>query len=57
MVFDRSGEVRPGIEESFDSAIVFCEELDDCWRTEGIWGELMTESFNEGGTRITGDDN
>ena len=43
MVFDRSGEVRPGIEESCDSDIFFCEDLDDCWQTEDRWGGLMTE--------------
>ena len=36
---------------------VFCGELDDCWWTEDSWGGLMTESFNGGGTGITGDDN
>ena len=27
------------------------------WQTEDSWGGLMTESFNGGGTGITGDDN
>ena len=36
---------------------VFCEDLDERWQTEGSWGGLMTESFNGGGTGITGDDN
>ena len=57
MVFDGSSEVRPGIEEAWNYSVVFCEELYDCWQTEDIWGGLMTESFNVGGTGITGDDN
>ena len=57
MVFDRSGEVRPGIEESWNSCVVFCEYLDDCWLTKDSWGGLMTESFNGLGTGITGDYN
>ena len=55
MVFDGSGEVRPGIEEDCNYGVVFCEDLDDCWKTEDRWGELMTESFNEGDTCINGD--
>ena len=57
MVFYGSGEFRPYIEVAFDSGVVFCEEGDDCWRTEDSWGGLMTESFNGGGTGITSDDN
>ena len=53
MVFDGSGEVQPGIEEDCDSENVFCEELDECWRTEDIWGGLMTKSVNGGGIGIT----
>ena len=34
MVFDGSGEVRPGIEEACDSDVMFYEDLDDCWQTE-----------------------
>ena len=30
MVFDGSGEVRTGIEESWNSWVVLDEELDDC---------------------------
>ena len=36
---------------------VFCEDLDDCWQTNDIWGGLMTELFNGGETYITGYDN
>ena len=36
---------------------VIREDLDDCWQTEDIWCGLMTESFNGGGTGITGDEN
>ena len=57
MVFYRSGEVQPGIEEDCNSEVVFCEELDDCWRTENSWYGFMTELFNGGSTYITGDDN
>ena len=32
MVFDGPVEVRPGIEEACDSGVVFCEELDECWK-------------------------
>ena len=56
MVFEVSGEVQPGIEEAYNSCVVLCEHLDDSWQTEYIWGGLMTESFNGGGTGITGDD-
>ena len=56
IVFDGSSEVRPGIEEAYDSGVVFCEYMDEYWRTEDIWDVLMTESFNGGGTGITGDD-
>ena len=56
MVFDGSSEFRPGIEEAYDSGVVFCEDLDDCWLTDNIWGGLMTESLNWGGTGITGDE-
>ena len=38
MVFDVSGEVRPGIEEACNSSVVLCEELDECWQTEDRWG-------------------
>ena len=57
MVFDGSGEVRPGIEEAYDSGVILCEEIYDCWKNEDIWGGLTTESFNGEGTGITGDDN
>ena len=57
MVFDISGEFRLGIEEAYSSCVVFCDDLDDCWRTEDIWVGLMTESFNGGGTSITSDGN
>ena len=57
MVFDRSGEVRPVIEEACNPCVVLCGELDDCWQTKDIWVGLMTESFNVGGTVITGDGN
>ena len=56
MVFDGSGEFRPGIEESCNSGVVFYEDMDDFWQTEDIWGELITESFNVRGTGINGDD-
>ena len=36
---------------------VFCEELDDRWRTEDSWYVLMTELFNGGGIDITGNYN
>ena len=55
MVFGGSGGVWPGIEEDCDSGVVFCEELDEYLQTKDIWGKLMTESFNGGGTGITGD--
>ena len=54
MVFDVSGEVRPGIEEACNSCVVLCKELDYCWLTEDRWVGLITESFNGGGTGITG---
>ena len=57
MVFDGSSEFRPGIEEAYDSGVVFCEDLDDCWRTEDSWGWLMTELFNGGETNINSDEN
>ena len=57
MVFDGSDEFRPGIEEASDSGDVLCEELDVCWLTEESWGRLITESFNGGGTGITGKNN
>ena len=57
MVFDRSAEVWPGIEETCDFFVVFYEEPDDCWQTNDRWGGLMTKSFNEGGISITSDDN
>ena len=53
MIFDGSGEVRPGIEEACDSGVVLCEDMDDCWQTKDSWGGLMNESFNVGGTGIT----
>ena len=56
MVFGESGEVRPGIEEASDSGFVLCEDMDDFWQNKDSWGGLMTESFNGGGTCITGDD-
>ena len=55
MVFDRSGEVQPGIEEAYNSGVVICEELDNFWQTKDSWGVLMIESFNGGGTGITSD--
>ena len=57
IVFDGSAEVQSGLEEFCDSGVVFCEDLDDCWKTEDSWGGLMTELFNRGGTVITGDEN
>ena len=57
MVFDGSGEFRPGIEEACNSGVVFCDDLDDCWQTNDSWGVLMTESFNEGFIGINGDEN
>ena len=57
MVFEGSGEVRPGIEEACNSCVVLCEDMDDCWRTEDIWCGLMIESLNGLGTGITSDDN
>ena len=57
MVFDGSGEVRLGIEEACNSCVLFCNYLHDFWRNEDIWGGLMTESFNGGGTCITCDYN
>ena len=33
MVFDRTAEVKPGIEEACDYGIMFCEEMDDCLQT------------------------
>ena len=35
---------------------LLCEDLDDCWQTEDRRGRLITESFNGGGTGITGDE-
>ena len=57
MVFDGSAELWLGIEEACDSGVLFCEDLNDCWRTRYSWGVLMTESFNGGGTGITSYDN
>ena len=57
MVFYRSAEVWPGIEEACDYSVVFCEYLDYSWKTEDIWGGSMTESFNGVGTGITSNDN
>ena len=57
MVFDGSGEFQPGIKEACDSGVVFCDNLDYCWQTKDIWDELITESFNGGGTGIIGDEN
>ena len=57
MLFEGSDEVRPVIEEAYDSGVVFCKKLDDCWQTEDIWGGLISESFNGLGTDITSDDN
>ena len=56
MLLDGSVEVRPGIEETWDSCVVFCEDLYDCWRTKEIWGGLMTESFSGVGIGITSGD-
>ena len=56
MVFDGSGEVRPGIEEACNSCVVLCGELDDCWRTKDSWVGLMNGSFHGGSLGITGDD-
>ena len=39
------------------SRVVFCENLDDCWRTKDSWGGLMTELFNVRCIYITGYDN
>ena len=33
MVFNISGGFRKGTEETFDSGLVFCEDMDDCWKT------------------------
>ena len=57
MVFDGSGEFQPSIEEAYNSGFLFCEELDEWWRTEESWGGLMTKSFNGRGTGSTSDDN
>ena len=57
MVFDGSGESQPGIEEYFDSSVVFYEDMDDCWQTEESWGGFMIESFNGGEKDITSDEN
>ena len=54
MVFDKSGEVRPVIEEDCNSLVLLCDDMDDCWLTEDSWGGLINESFNGGGTGITG---
>ena len=43
MVFEGSGEVQPGIEEAYNSCVMLCEELDDCWPNEESWGGLITE--------------
>ena len=43
MVFDGSGEVWPGIEEAYNSCVVLCEEMDECWITEDRLCGLMTE--------------
>ena len=56
MLFDRSGEVRPDIEEACNSCVVLGEDLDDCWQTKDIWVGLMTESFHVGSIGITGDE-
>ena len=55
MVFDRSGEFRPGIEETCNSCLFLCEDLDYCLQTKDILVVLITEPFNGGGTGITGD--
>ena len=57
MVFDRSGEVQPGIEEACNSCYVLGEELDECWWTKDSWVGLMHVSFHRGSLGITGDDN
>ena len=57
MVFEESGEVRPGTEEAWDFVVVLCEDLDDCWQTEDRLVVLITESFNGWGTGIIGDEN
>ena len=54
MVFDGSDEVRPSIEEAYNSCVVLCEELDYCWRTNDSSVGLITESFNGLGIGITG---
>ena len=51
MVFDGSGEVRPGIEEACNSCVVLGEDLDDCWKTEDSWFGLMNGSFHGGKLR------
>ena len=57
ILFDGSAETRPGIEEAYNSGVVLCEDLDDCWQTEDRRGGLMNELFNGGGTGITSDNN
>ena len=57
IVFYGSGEVQPGIEYACKYGVVFCEDMDVCWRTGDSWGGLMTESFNGRGTGVIGDDN
>ena len=57
MLFDGSGEVRPGIEEAYNSCVVLGEELDDYWRVQDSWVGLLKGSFHGGSIGITGDDN
>ena len=57
MVFYRSGEVWPGIEEACNSCVMLGEEMDDCWWTEDSWVRLMNGWFQGGSVGITGDDN
>ena len=57
VVFEGSAEVWPVIKEACDSRVVFCEDMDDCWKTYDSWVGLITELFNVVGTVITSDDN
>ena len=56
MIFYRSAEVRPGIEEACDSDIMFYEDLHDYWQTKDSLFGLMTESFNGVVTGIIGEE-
>ena len=57
MVFDGSGEVRPGIEEACNSCVMLGKDLDDCWQRKDSWVGLTNGSFHGGSVGITGDDN